>query len=312
MEVMCLGILVADIVSKPVDRMPPKGTLALLDNMELHTGGCAANTGCVLARLGIKPGVMGKVGSDLYGEFIISRMKDQGLDVRGINRDISLHTSTTQVMVDGTGERTFLHYTGANGTLRKQDLDLELLKEAKVLHLAGTFLMPGFDGEQTVEVLREAKAKGLTVSLDTVWDASDRWAEIIQPYFKYVDIFLPSIEEAKKITGREEPGDIADTLLSWGAGTVGLKRGREGCYLKTGNAECSIPAFEVKVVDTTGAGDAFVAGFLYGTVKGWALEKTGIFANAVGGLCTTAMGATDGIRDFEGTVEFITQHGGDG
>jgi sugar/nucleoside kinase (ribokinase family) len=309
MDVMCLGILVADIVSKPVNSLPDKGTLALLDSLELHTGGCAANTGCGLAKLGVSTGIMGMVGPDFFGDFIISRMKEHGIDVRGIQRDKTVNTSATQVMVDAEGERTFLHHIGANGRLNKDTIDLDLIRESKILHIAGTFLLPGFDGEQTVEILKAAKDMKKITSLDTVWDASNRWAEVIKPYFKYVDIFLPNIDEARNITGKKDVREIADEILASGVRIVGIKQGPEGCYIKTEKDEMTIPAFKVDVVDGTGAGDAFVAGFLTGILKKWDMEKTGLLANAAGGLCASAMGATSGLRDLEGTLEFIREQG---
>ncbi len=99
MDVLCLGILVADVVAKPIEEMPGKGKLQLVDAMELHTGGCASNTGYALSKLGISTGLMGKVGTDGFGDFVVNYMRDSGLDIRGIKRTSSVNTSGTMVRV---------------------------------------------------------------------------------------------------------------------------------------------------------------------------------------------------------------------
>ena len=123
MDVLCLGIFVADVVAKPIEEMPGKGKLELVDAMELHTGGCASNAGYALNKLGIATGLMGKVGTDGFGDFIVNYMKNAGLDIRGIKRTSSVNTSATMVMVSADGERTFFHYLGANAELCYDDVD---------------------------------------------------------------------------------------------------------------------------------------------------------------------------------------------
>ena len=302
---MCLGILVADVVAKPIEEMPGKGRLQLVDTMELHTGGCASNTGYALSRLGISTGVMGKVGTDGFGDFFVRYMEDAGLDTRGIRRTSSVNTSATMVMVSADGERTFFHYLGANAELCHDDLDFDIIKEAKILHIAGAFLMPSFDGEPTARVLQQAREWGITTSLDTAWDSKDNWMNVLEPCLQHLDIFMPSIEEARMITGKEEPSDVAELLLSYGIGTVALKMGEQGSYIRTNDWELSVPIYKVDAIDATGAGDAFAAGFLAGVSKGWDHKKAARLANAVGACCTTAMGATAGVKDWQETLEFM-------
>ncbi len=304
-EVICLGILVADVVGRPIRKIPERGKLALVDDIELHTGGCATNTGFSMAKLGIKVGIIGKTGADGFGDFLIREMERYGVDARGVVQDPTIHTSSTMVLVDEDGERSFLHYLGGNGQLVEEDIDTSLFEGAKILHIAGSLLIPKLDGEPTAHILKKAKEMGLTTSLDTAWDDTGRWMSALEPALEYLDVFLPSIEEAIMLTGREEPSDIADFLLNYGIKIVGLKMGERGCYIKTAREEYAIPIYKVEVVDATGAGDAFVAGFLTGLVEGWDLEKTGKFANAVGACCVTAMGATQGVKSFEETLRMI-------
>ncbi|HIQ06614.1 MAG TPA: sugar kinase [Anaerolineae bacterium] len=306
-DILCLGIMVADVVARPVTRFPERGRLELVDEMSLHTGGCAVNSGITLARLGFSVGVIGKVGSDGFGDFIVAELEREGVDTIGVRRDQVVHTSATMVMVDPDGERRFIHYLGANATLREGDVDFDLIARAKILHVAGSLVLPGIDGEPTARILRRAKELGVTTALDTVWDATGRWMALVGPSLPHVDYFLPSLAEAQQLTGKQEPVDVAEALLAHGVRVVGLKMGEAGCYVRTADTELRLPAYRVQAVDATGAGDAWAAGFLAGVLQGWDLACTARFANAVGALCVTAMGATGGVRSLEETLAFLAE-----
>ena len=309
-DVVCLGILVADVVGKPVDKWPGRGELELIDRLELHTGGCAANTGIALAKIGVDVAVIGKVGNDGFGDFMITRLKAHGIDPSGVVRSERFNTSGTMVMVHSDGERSFIHYLGANQDMREEDVDFDLIARSSILHVAGTFLLPGIDGEPTARVLKKARELGVTTCLDTCWDATGKWMKTFEPCLPHIDYFLPSIAEAAMLTGRQDPAEIASALLDSGVGVVALKMGEEGCYIRSGEAELRIPPFKVSAVDALGAGDAFVAGFLTGLVNKWDLERTGRFANAVGAFCVTELGATTGVQDEATTEAFIAQQEG--
>lgn len=297
--------MVADCVGKPIESMPERGKLALVDSLELHIGGCASNTGTALAKIGIDAAIIGKVGNDGFGDFMVNELSKYGSDCSGIVRDEVTHTSATMVMVDGKGERTFIHYIGANATLTEQDVDWNVVKRGKILHVAGTFLMPAFDGQPTANVLKKARELGVTTSLDTCWDSRGNWMKLLEPCLPYVDYAVPSIEEARMCTGKQDPSDVADVFMDKGVKTVALKMGDQGCYIKNKDIELRIPIYKVNAIDAVGAGDAFAAGFLAGIVNGWDLLRTGKFANAVGAFCVTALGATTGIKDQETIEAFI-------
>ena len=304
-DITCLGILVADLVGKPVDEYPARGKLTLVDQLELHSGGCAANTGVSLAKIGVDTAIIGKVGADGLGDFMVGVLEKNGIDSRGVVRDPAIGTSGTMVMVHGDGERSFIHYIGANASLTEDDVDWDLVKSSKILHVAGSFLMPALDGQQTANVLKKAQGMGITTTLDTAWDGKGRWMSVLKPCLEFVDYAVPSIEEARMVTGRHDPADVAKVLMDHGVKTVGLKMGDEGCYIKSADQEIRIPIFKVDAIDALGAGDAFAAGFLTGILHGWDLEQTGRFANAVGAHCVMALGATTGIKTLEETQDFI-------
>lgn len=222
-------------------------------------------------------------------------------------RDDSVGTSTTMVMVHPGGERSFIHYLGANAQFCEDDINTELIKKCQILHIAGFFLLPGLDGYSVASLLKKAKDTGIITSLDTVWDAKGRWMELLESCLPYLDIFLPSIEEARMITGKKKEGEIAKILIDKGVKIVALKMEKEECYIRTKSEKIRIPAYSIEAIDTTGAGDAFVAGFLTGILKGWSIEGAGHLANAAGALSTTAIGATDGLTSLEKTLKFMGQ-----
>ncbi|MBU0477358.1 sugar kinase [bacterium] len=308
-KVVCLGILVADVVAKPVNDIPGRGKLGIVEKIELHTGGCASNTGAALRKLGVDTALIGKVGNDGFGDYLIKEMSQCGLNVQGIRKDNNVNTSCSLALVEDDGERRFIHCYGADGTFTENDIDWNIIKGCKILHIAGSFLMPTFDGIQTAHVLNKARSMGIMTSLDTAWDAKGKWLKNIEPALKYIDIFLPSIEEARMITGLESAEKIANFFLKYGIKIVGLKMGSKGCFVKSSDNETvKVSPFIIKPVDATGAGDAFVAGFLAGVLKGWNLRKTAEFACAVGACCVEAMGAKAGIRSFDETIKFIEDH----
>ena len=298
-DVVCLGILVADVIARPFDELPATGSLGFVETVSLHGGGCALNTASALKRLGCTAAVAGKVGDDALGDFLLHLLDERGVERRGVIRDPSASTSATVVLVRGDGERTFLHAKGANAQLNARELDSELLFSGRCLHIAGALVLDALDGEPCAALLAEAKRRGLLTSLDTVWDASGTWKRIL-PCLPYVDLFAPSVAEAQAISGERDVVAAAARLERLGAREVVIKLGPNGCYIAGGGY---VPTVDVSVVDATGAGDAFCAGLLYGALEGWPLERSCRLANAAGALATTAVGATEGLRDLSTTLK---------
>lgn len=307
MDVLSLGIFVVDVLGRPIDRFPEKGQLELFDELEIHTGGCANNTAIALSRLGISVGGMGKIGSDHFGGLVLQTLTENGVDTTGIQQDANVNTSFTFVAIASDGERSFCHYIGANGELCEADINWEFLKTAKILHIAGALVMPKFDGHPMANVLRKAKTLGLTTSLDTAWDATGKWLETLEPCLPFVDIFLPSLTEAEHLTGTSELSEIAQFFINYGISTVGIKMGARGSYVATDTEELFIPAYPAEAIDATGAGDAYAAGFLAGTVMEWELKATAELASATGAACVTAIGTTAGIQNLEETLKICKQ-----
>ena len=302
-EVACVGILVADAITRPVDRLPERGSLALVEEISLHGGGCALNTASALLRLGVAATVHGKVGADALGDFLIGLLDERGVGRADVVRDPAVPTSATVAVVDSQGERTFLHLVGANGELRASDLDPQAVFGGRALHLAGSLVMPALDGEPSAELLREARLRGLLTSLDTVFDPSGTWDRVL-PSLPWVDLFAPGLQEGRAISGLREPADVAAWLRERGAGEVALKMGDRGCYGAGEGFEGQVDPLPVRAIDGTGSGDAFMAGLIYGKLAGWPFERSLRLANAVGALATTATGAVEGVRTLDETLSF--------
>ena len=308
-DVCCLGILVADVTVASVDTLPQKGKLNFADKIMLSVGGCAANTAIDLEKIGIKTSVIGKVGLDDFGNYILDNLSKEGVDIKGIEVSNDA-TSAAIVVVNSKGERSFIHCPGSNGTFNINDVNLSIVKDAKILFIAGALLMPKLDGIPTAEILKEAKEAGVYTALDTTWDAKGRWMEDIEPCLRYLDLFIPSIEEAKEISGKDDIEQMADVFLQRGVSLCVIKNGKKGCYIKSKSGdELSIPCYDrIKAKDTNGAGDSFVAGFLTGILNGWDLEQCGRFANAVGAYCVSAHGASSGIQSKNNILYFMDEY----
>lgn len=294
-ELLVLGNFVVDIIGKPLDALPERGRLLLLDTLETHVGGNGPNTAGALGRLGAAVSVVGRVGEDLYGRFLIERLEGWGVDTGLVVRDPERATGVTLVAVDRTGERSFIHHFGANAAFSPADLDWSRAAGARHLHLASHFVLPALDGPPAAALLVEARARGLTTSLDVCWDREGRWLSLLAPCLPHVDWLLPSEEEARALTGEEEPAAMAAALRRAGAGTVVIKRGERGCWYSSPEGDLASPAFRVTARDTTGAGDCFIAGFLYGRLRGWQLPRLLRFANACGARSVEAVGAVTGM-----------------
>lgn len=311
LDVVCLGILVADVFSSPVPVLPSAGELRLVDEIYPDTGGCAANTGTCLARWGLKAGLIGKVGDDVFGEFIVRDMASKGLDVAGIRRSGTVGTSKTMIIPVIGEDRRFIHTLGANADLRYEDVDLDLIARAKVLYVGGYLVLPELDQESLAEILRHAKECGLQTVLDVVVPTGRgerRVATDLAQALPYADVFLPNDDEGRLLTGEDDPVAQAQCFLSYGCPNVVITMGEHGSVAASQGEIVRAPAFQVDVVDPTGAGDAFDAGYILGLLKGWSLRETLTFASAVGASACTKLGTTPGVFTLAEAEAFLQQN----
>lgn len=309
--VVSLGIHILDILGRPVTRIPPKQDVDLLEEIRLTVAGTAAGTSVDLAKLGAKVIAMGAIGQDAAGQFILDTMGRYGIDTSRLRIKEGVQTSATMLPIRPNGERPALHVLGANAELTEEDIDLDAIAGADVLHLGGTYLMPKFDGEPSRRVLEFAKSRGVTTTLDLIAIPRPDLLQVLEPCLPFVDFFMPGIDEARLIAGL--PNASREALIGFfldrGAKHTVFKMGAEGSSIawRENGAICELrlPAHTVTVVDSTGCGDAYCAGFIVGLTQGWSLEQAGRLGTAASALVITGLGSDAGIVDLEHTLAFM-------
>ena len=304
-DVLCVGIAVADVMAKPVDQIPDWDRLGTFDHVEHHVGGCAVNTGVDLVRLGASAAVSACLGRDGAGAFVRQRLLESGLDTTGLVDTDEAATAYTFVMIGSDGRRRYLHHVGANALFTDSHVPADLLARAHVLHLGGSLLMPAMDGEPTARLLSRARDLGLVTSMDTAFNPQVDSRALIEPCLSWLDIFLPSVEEARAITGQSEVAAMLDWFAPCPIRTLGVKLGDGGCVIREQGHTTHYQAYQVGVVDGSGAGDAFMAGFLYGCLHGWDTPRTARFANATAAHCIQAIGCSAGVPPADQVTRFL-------
>ena len=310
-KIACIGSATVDVMVSSVDGMPPAGTLYAVNSTSLHPGGCAVNVAFDLKKMGFSPLAFCKFGTDTFGDILISQMQKEGVDARGIVRTDEAPTTVSVVLLSSTGERTFLYNPGSTARFTADCMDEALLSQCDTVFVAGAMLLPSFDGAPCAAFMEKMRKMGKFTAMDTAWDPDGIWLPKIKDVLPHLDLFMPSRAEAEKLTDESNPHKMADKLFSYGCGSVVIKLGKHGALVcPTRDKRYLIPALGgVQPVDTTGAGDAFCAGFLAGLSMGWDYEKSATFASGVSGCCILQKGASTGIRSMEQTIQFMEEHG---
>ncbi len=310
-KVACVGILVADVMASPVDTVPERGMLSQVNAITVHSGGNAMTASINLTKMGVDAKIVGKVGNDMFGMYLRDCLNKAGVDTRALKQDDTVQTSASVVLSESTGERSFLHCVGTNAVFSVSDIDYDVIKECDLVFVTGSFLMNTFDGIQTAEFLKKCKVLGKTTFLDVCWDAKGNWGKVLDVCLPYLDFFMPSIDEAIQLAdGETAPEKIADIFMKKGVKNVIIKLGSKGSFLRlSGETKGNIYPIvgRHKPVDTTGAGDSFCSGFLAAYARDVDEHECMMIANATGGLCTTAKGATTGTKSYEETLKFLEE-----
>lgn len=311
-EVLVVGIAVVDAIARTVDQFPSPGGLRFFDQLTLATGGNAASCSIALARLGVRPSVVAQVGADALGDFVIAELARDHVDAEHVVRDQERSTSFSFVSVASGGERSFIHTAGANASLRESDVTGAALRSKRIVFVTGTMLMDSIDGEPTARVLRAARAAGARTVLDTVYveaATTEEWRRRVLPTLPELDYFVPSEPEARAISGESDPARMADYFRAHGVSNIVIKLGAQGVYcVDRDNRRYSVPAFTVRnVVDATGAGDCWCAGFIAGLLRDEPIEAAARFGCAVAGVSIQGAGATTALRSVNQVMEFLRE-----
>lgn len=307
-KILCIGCVTTDMILSPVEAMPAPGVLKSVDNLSMHVGGCASNASIDLAKLGLPSALCCKVGRDVFGDFIISESRAAGVDTKAVIVDPDVFTTVSTVLVRPDGERSFLYHKGSTSALTEADVPDEILADCDIVFVAGALLLSSLDGEPCARLMQRAHALGKYTVMDTAYDFDEIWLDKVKAVIPELDIFMPSEVEAQNITGETDPDKMADVLFALGAKNVIIKLGSQGALIcPAGQERRTVPAFPVKAVDTTGAGDSFCAGFLAGLALGRDFYESALLGNAVGAHCVQQIGATTGIPSLGAVEAFIRE-----
>ncbi len=290
--VACAGQVVADLFVPPLQALPEAGELISTGDMLSSVGGCSANTATALARFGVPTVLSVMVGADGQGDWVRRHLRENGLDVSGVITSSKLATSQTVILPVIGDDRRYIHAIGANAEYRASDA-LPYAGTVKVLVIGGFLSLPGLKTDEVAELFRKARAGGTQTILDVVIPAgTENVAEKIKPIMPFVDCFTPNDDEGRVTTGENDPEKQANTLLSWGCRSVVVKCGAHGAIYVDAERTVQVLPLPVDFIDGSGAGDAFVAGYVYGLVHDWPVEKRLRFAAAVGASVTRGLGTT--------------------
>ncbi len=301
--VLVVGNAVLDIVVRPAPERLPFGESRRLESIEQALGGNGASTAYTLGRLGVPVRLLAPVGRDSFGAYLRKRLEEAGVDTSALE-ETEARTATSAVLVNAAGERALLHLAGASAEGFAGSIDLPG-EGFRHLHLGTPFAVPRLR-PRIAGLLAQAREKGLTTSIDTQWDSAGRWMEDLAPALPFTDLLFANKDEARMLTGYADAPSAAEQLLAAGAGAVIMKMGVEGCALFSGGVEQRFAAFPVQVMDTLGAGDCFVGGFLAALWRGCGMDQAAQFANAVAALSIQQVGATEGLLSWDETQAWIT------
>ncbi len=289
LDIICFGALNLDRLFL-VDRIAGAGEESVILDVKEFPGGSAANTAVGLARLGLKVGYIGKVAEDPEGRLLLNSLRVEGVDTAGVIRSRGGRSGVVMGYIDKSGERALYVNPGVNDLIEFSEVNLEYASKAGLIHLTS------FNGEKPLEAQKNmVKAlPDVKVTLDPGDIYAHKGLRALKPIIERCYAFLPNEEELRLLTG-EDYLEGSRIILEEGVRIVAVKLGERGCYITDGVESHLIKPFRVDVTDTTGAGDAFNAGFLYGLVRGKPLEKCGLLGNFVASRCIMRVGARDGL-----------------
>jgi sugar/nucleoside kinase (ribokinase family) len=299
-----MGFYTFDCLGWPFTQMPAGGGCYPIDELTLAVSGAAGTAAIAAAKMGLKTLAVGGVGDDLMGDWVLKRLQHFGVDTSAMQREKNWKTSSSIVTTRADGSRPALHMSGATGNFFVTDAMLPNIVDAKVFHAGGVGLMHAMDDGRTAEVMAASKAAGALTTVDVFAGSPDDMPAVAS-VLPHTDYFLPSIEEARALTGLSDTGDAARYFLTLGVKACVFTLGEEGAYYHDRfGFKFRMPAFDIAVKCTCGCGDAFNAGFAVGLVKGFDMETTVRFAQATAALNATGLGSQAGVESFEHTLNF--------
>ena len=274
----------------------------LVDNASLTIGSSSAIFACGAARLGLKVAFMGVCGQDVFGRFMLDEMSKRGVDVSNVTIRSDGQTGLS-VILNHQADRAILTHLGLIADLQASDIADALLSRSSHLHVASYFLQTKLQPDLP-DLFRRARSLGLTTSLDTNYDPSEKWTGFDE-LLAVTNVFLPNEKEAVSLTG-EANVDLAADQLESRVESLAIKLGADGALGARDDARARVASIPVQVIDTVGAGDSFDAGFMYGYLNKWPLEKSLRLACVCGALSAQQAGGTHGQPGLDEAMKYVS------
>ncbi len=307
-----IGFITFDCLGWPVTAIPEGGGTFFIEDLTLAVSGAAGTAAIAAAKMGLTCRVVGGVGNDMMGDWVVQRLGTFGIDTSTLQREPGWRTSSSIVTTRADGQRPALHMKGATGSFYVDDALMPTVIDARVVHLGGVGLMDAMDRGRNAELARRAKAGGAVTTAD-VFAGSPDDLPAVASVLPHTDYFMPSIEEAHALTGRNDLEGTAEFFLDRGVTCCVFTLGPDGAYYHHGDGtRFTVPAFDIDVRCTCGCGDAFDAGFAVAIVRGMDAETSVRFAQATSALNASGLGSQAGVESFDHTWDFMlrTPHKG--
>ncbi len=302
-RITCIGMVGMDVLSGPLERYPTLGveTQVRTEQIRLAPGGGASNTSAALAHMGVPVTVFAHVGEDLYGRFLHQTLTDCGVDTRHLRLVPGEQTPFTFVGIHPDGERTFIHTSGTNRIFSVDDLDVAALLDTDIFFYQDCWLLPGLDGVPAARLLAEAQQRGIVTALDATWGLGPRCAAL-ETMAPFCDYLMVSYDEFLHLYPGMTPAALAQHFQALAVKTVILKMGKDGAFVACAEGQEQTPGYPANVVDTTGAGDCWDAGFLAALAHDEPLATAIRIAHACAAFGIEAVGGATGIPDYATVV----------
>jgi sugar/nucleoside kinase (ribokinase family) len=305
-RVLAVGMHILDVLGRPVDSLPPGQGSVPLEEIRLTAAGTAAGTAVDLAKLGAQVTSIGCIGDDAAGRLVVELLAGHGVDVSRMAVVTNAQTATTILPIRSNGERPALHVRGAAPMMTLDLLDRRWMLAVDVVHLGGPDALGPFGGDPAATMLAWAKEAGVITTLDLLRPGEHQSLERLAPVLALSDYFLPNSDQLLGLTGTHDLAEAAKCVLELGVKAVGVTLGRDGCAVFSEQESFQLPAADVGVVDTTGCGDAFSAGFIRAVASGADLEEAAWVGTAAAALVAQGLGSDAGIVDLTTTLDFLS------
>lgn len=303
-EVVALGDINVDIIAH-FPSYPAKGGDALASSTEFHCGGSAANTARALAWMGFEVSLISRVGPDPLATRVLDNLSVVGVLPTGLQHDPDVATGLMYIVVTPDGERTMLGHRGANVHTDPNQISETDIRSARLFHLSGYALLGEPQRSAALLALEMACRHELIVTLDPGMSVPQAALQEMHALLPVVDIVLPNLPEAQRLTGQTAPEDCAEWLLDSGTRAVALKLGRDGCLVRSGAETLWVPGFSIEACDSTGAGDHFAAGIIAGFLRSLDWHSAAVLANAMGALAAGRAGAGTSLPKAQEVLDLL-------